>query len=84
MALSGQNEPLIKHPLVTQSGQLPKAENICALAVTELSLWNHVARFMKKHEEVHRSIWMNCADTYEQKLQTRASKNYASSNATAP
>lgn len=61
--------------------QLPKAANPGALSVAELGLWNRFAQFVKKHEEVHRSIWMNCAAKYDLKLQASASQNCASGQA---
>lgn len=58
--------------------QLPKAADPAALSVAELDLWNRFAQFVKKHEEVHRSIWMNCAAKYERELQASAPQNCAS------
>lgn len=62
--------------------QLPKVANPAALSVAELGLWNRFVQFVKKHEEVHRSIWMNYAVKYEQKLQASAVRNCASGQAT--
>ena len=61
--------------------QLPKAANPAALSAAELGLWNRFVQFVKKHEEVHRSIWMSCAVKYEQKLQASAVRNCASGQA---
>ena len=61
--------------------RLPKAANPAALSVAELGLWNRFAQFVKKHEEVHRSIWMNCAVKYEQKLLASAERSCASGQA---
>ena len=61
--------------------QLPRAQNPAALSAAELALWNRFAQFVKKHEEVHRSIWMGCAAAYDRKLQASASQNCASGQA---
>lgn len=61
--------------------RLPKAANPAALSAAELGLWNRFAQFVKKHEEVHRSIWMNCAVKYEQKLLASAERSCASGQA---
>ena len=61
--------------------QLPKAASPDSLSLAELGLWNRFAQFVKKHEEVHRSIWMNCAVKFEQKLQASAAQNCASGQA---
>ena len=60
---------------------LPRAANPAALSAGELALWNRFAQFVKKHEETHRSIWMNCADEYDQKLRASAPQNCASGQA---
>ena len=61
--------------------RLPKAANPAALSAAELGLWNRFAQFVKKHEEVHRSIWMNCAVKYEKKLLASAEQSCASGQA---
>ena len=61
--------------------RLPKAANPAALSVSELALWNRFAQFVKKHEEVHRFIWMDCAEVYERKLQAGAAQDCASGQA---
>ena len=60
---------------------LPRAANPAALSAGELALWNRFAQFVKKHEETHRSIWMNCADEYDQKLRASAPQDCASGQA---
>ena len=61
--------------------KLPRVANPAALSATELALWNRFALFVKKHEEVHRSIWMECAATYDRKLQSSPPRNCASGQA---
>lgn len=61
--------------------QLPRAANAAALSASEQALWNRFVQFVKKHEEVHRSIWMSCAVKYERKLQASAVQNCASGQA---
>jgi predicted secreted Zn-dependent protease len=61
--------------------QLPRAANPAALSDAERGLWNRFAQFVKKHEEVHRSIWMNCAVAFDRKLQASAAQNCAAGQA---
>jgi predicted secreted Zn-dependent protease len=61
--------------------RLPKVTNPTTLPVSELALWKSFARFVKQHEEVHRSIWMNCAVIYDRKLQASAPQDCASGQA---
>ena len=61
--------------------RLPKAVNPAALSASDLALWKRFAQFVKKHEEVHRSIWMNCAAEYDRKLRTSTAQDCASGQA---
>jgi predicted secreted Zn-dependent protease len=61
--------------------QLPKAANPAALSNSELALWKRFAQFVKKHEEVHRSIWMDCAALYDRKLLAGTAQDCASGQA---
>ena len=60
---------------------LPKAANPAVLSVGERALWSRFAQFVKKHEEVHRSIWMDCAAEYDRKLAASAAQDCASGQA---
>jgi predicted secreted Zn-dependent protease len=49
--------------------QLPRAVNTNALSATEIKLWKQFIQLVKNHEETHRSIWMEYAAKFDQKLQ---------------
>lgn len=63
--------------------RLPKIGNAVNLSGIELAQVAKFVKFVQKHEETHRSIWMNYAARYERLLQGSGSKDCASSHAKA-
>ena len=45
--------------------RLPKIRNPKALTGPAGSRWQQFSQFLKKHEETHRSIWLECAEQLE-------------------
>lgn len=50
--------------------KLPRIKNEKILSSGDQSRWQEFARFLKKHEETHRSIWLACAAELETKIHT--------------
>ena len=46
--------------------RLPRISNPKALTGTAGSRWQQFSQFLKKHEETHRSIWLDCAAQLEE------------------
>ncbi|MBC8036696.1 MAG: DUF922 domain-containing protein [Rhizobiales bacterium] len=47
--------------------RLPQIKNESVLPPTDRSRWKQFAKFLKKHEETHRAIWLECAQDLENK-----------------
>lgn len=50
--------------------KLPRVKNEKVLSSGDRSRWQEFSRFLKKHEETHRSIWLACATELETKIRT--------------
>lgn len=48
--------------------KLPRIKNEKILSTGDRSRWKEFARFLKKHEETHRAIWLTCAADLETKI----------------
>lgn len=48
--------------------KLPKIKNEKVLSASDRERWKQFAVFLKKHEETHRSIWLECAANMERKI----------------
>lgn len=50
--------------------KLPKLQDEAALTGSTRSEWRNFSRFLKTHEETHRSIWLSCASALEANVKT--------------
>ena len=48
--------------------RLPKAAGSSALSARDSKAWNKFVRFVRQHEETHRTIWMKCASRFEDQV----------------
>ena len=48
--------------------RLPRIKNEKVLTGTTKARWQQFSRFLKKHEETHRSIWLDCARDLERQV----------------
>lgn len=48
--------------------RLPKVAENSALSATDSKAWSKFSRFVKQHEETHRTIWMKCASRFEDQV----------------
>jgi predicted secreted Zn-dependent protease len=48
--------------------RLPKLRNEAALSGETKGRWRQFSAFLKRHEETHRSIWLECAQALESKV----------------
>jgi predicted secreted Zn-dependent protease len=63
--------------------RLPKASNTTGLSSTEVAQLTKFVKFVKTHEETHRSMWMNYAVKYDRLLQNSRSQDCAATHAKA-
>jgi len=50
--------------------KLPKIRNEKVLAPADRNRWKDFTRFLRRHEETHRSIWLGCAADLERKVKS--------------
>ena len=55
--------------------RLPKIKDETKLASAERARFQRFSQFLKKHEETHRSIWLDCAAKLEAKVANISSKS---------
>jgi predicted secreted Zn-dependent protease len=63
--------------------KLPKIKNEKALASADRERWKQFSSFLKKHEETHRSIWLECAAEMERKVRAIKAKSCDEADAKA-
>jgi predicted secreted Zn-dependent protease len=63
--------------------RLPRAASTRGLSSAEIGHLNRFVRFVKMHEETHRSIWMNFAAKFDRQLQAGGVRDCASAHAKA-
>jgi predicted secreted Zn-dependent protease len=63
--------------------KLPRIRNEKALASADRERWNQFSAFLKKHEETHRSIWLECAAEMERKVRAIKAKSCDEADANA-
>lgn len=57
--------------------KLPKIKNEKVLPASDRARWQQFSAFLKKHEETHRSIWLECAAGLESKVRSIKAKTCA-------
>ena len=62
--------------------RLPRAGG-AKLGSAETAQWSRFVQFVKKHEETHRSIWMQCASAFERSFRAGGGGDCGSSHARA-
>lgn len=55
--------------------RLPKFSNESSLPPVTRARWQEFSAFLRKHEETHRSIWMQCGEELETKIAALKAKN---------
>ena len=63
--------------------RLPKIKNEALLSPADKLRWQEFSRFLKKHEETHRSIWLGCAQEMENQARAIHSPTCAGAEAEA-
>ncbi|MGH6855970.1 MAG: DUF922 domain-containing protein [Aestuariivirga sp.] len=63
--------------------RLPQIKNESLLPPSDRSRWRQFARFLKKHEETHRAIWLGCAQELEIKARAISAANCTEADAKA-
>lgn len=63
--------------------KLPKIKNEKVLPSSDRARWQQFSSFLKKHEETHRSIWLECANDLERKVAGIKAKTCAQADAAA-
>ena len=61
--------------------KLPKIRNESVLSASDRKRWQAFARFLKRHEETHRTIWLGCAADLERKVHAINAKSCADADA---
>ncbi len=61
--------------------KLPRLKNENALQGSTKTQWKNFSRFLKTHEETHRSIWLACGATLEAKVRAIKAKSCNDFNA---
>jgi predicted secreted Zn-dependent protease len=63
--------------------RLPRLRNEAALTGETRSRWRQFSSFLKRHEETHRSIWLECAQGLESRVASIRASNCKSAEAQA-
>lgn len=63
--------------------KLPRIPNERVLSRPDLKRWQEFTRFLKKHEETHRTIWLACAAELETRVQVLKAATCAEAEATS-
>ena len=54
---------------------LPQAQNASAMSASTRSAWNAFVAFTRRHEETHRSIYVECGNTFVAKAERMTASN---------
>lgn len=54
--------------------KLPQIKNEKVLPASDRSRWDQFSAFLRKHEETHRSIWLQCASDLERQVKSIKSR----------
>src|SRR5688572_5103385 len=60
--------------------RLPRLKNEKVLAGATMTRWRQFSQFLKKHEETHRSIWLDCARDLERQVRAISVSNCAAAD----
>lgn len=63
--------------------KLPRIKNEKVLPASDRARWQQFSAFLKKHEETHRSIWLECAADLERKVRSIKAKTCGQADAQA-
>lgn len=63
--------------------KLPKIKNEKILPSSDRNRWTQFSAFLKKHEETHRSIWLDCAADLDRKVRAIKASTCAEADAKA-
>lgn len=63
--------------------KLPKIRNEKILPASDRNRWTQFSAFLKKHEETHRSIWLDCAADLDRKVRAIKASTCAGADAKA-
>jgi predicted secreted Zn-dependent protease len=62
---------------------LPKIRNEKVLPAADRSRWQQFSKFLRKHEETHRAIWLECAANLDSKVRAIKAKSCSDADAQA-
>lgn len=63
--------------------KLPKIRNEKVLPAADRSRWQQFSKFLRKHEETHRAIWLECAANLDSKVRAIKAKSCKDADAQA-